>query len=117
MANFSASSGAFSRGYSLDWTLDFDDAANTVTVTVVYGRPAGSPDADPQAAKMTLTLNSSVQITLDFLTARLSTGQLFDGSAAPMLNAGARTRSGVKLKVSADRAALITHSTEFLPPA
>lgn len=111
MANFSASSGADSRGSHLEWSLVFNDAVDTVTIDASYSGPAPAP----QVAKITIMLNTSVSITLDLLTARLSTGQLFDGDAATMLNSGPRTRTGVRLKVSADRAALITHSTEFLP--
>lgn len=115
MANFSASSGAFSRGFSLDWTLVFDDAADTVTIDATYSQPPGAGVPVPAVARMTITLNSSVAITLDFNTARIVSGPLFDGNAATMLNAGPRVRTGVRLKISADRAALITHSTEFLP--
>ena len=115
MASFSAESGADSRGYHLGWTLAFDDVADTVTVDAVYTRPAGTPDVPPQIAKLTILLNTSVSITLDLVTATLSTGGLFDGNPATMLNSGPRTRTGVRLKISADRAALITHSTEFLP--
>jgi hypothetical protein len=117
VANFSASSGAFSRGYSLDWTLVFDDVANTVTIDATYTQPPDGTIPVPGTAAITFTLNTSVSIRLDLVTARLSTGQLFDGNSATMLNSGPRTRTGVRLKVSADRAAAITHSTEFVPIA
>lgn len=117
MANFSASSGASSRGFSLDWALAFDDTANTVTITATHTRTDGSAAPDPQVAKVTVTLNTSVAVTVDLLTGLLNNGQAFDGTATKMINSGPRTRTGVKLKISADRAALITHSTEYLPPA
>lgn len=123
MANFSASSGA--SGWSpslngpctLEWSLVFDDAANTVTVNATHVKNDGQPAPVPQQAQITLQLNGGQSISLNLITARLSTGQLFDGNAATMLNGGSRTRSGVTLSVSANRAKLITHSTEYQPPA
>lgn len=117
MANFSASSGASGFGCSLEWTLVFDDAANTVTVNATHRKLSdGTAAPAPQQAQITFTLNSGASISLNLITARLSTNQLFDGNSATMLNAGNRTRTNVRLRISADRAALITHSTEYLPP-
>lgn len=117
MADFFASSGAGGNGCLLEWTLHFDDAADTVTVNATHAHFNGSPAPDPQQAQITLTLNSSVSIGLNLLTGRLTNGQAFDGTATKIINSGDRTRTGVRLKVSADRARLITHSTEYLPPA
>lgn len=118
MANFSASSGVDSQGYHLEWTLAFDDAADTVTVDAIYTRSNGQAAPAPQKAEITVTLNTSVAITLNLLTGRLDNGAAFvQGSPGNMLNAGPKTRTGVRLKVSADRAALITFSTDLLPPA
>jgi hypothetical protein len=117
MTNFGASSGADGGGCHLGWDLAFNDAADTVTITAVHTRFDGSAAPAPQVAKMTITLNTSVAITLDLLTGRLGGGQAFDGTATAIINSGPRVRTGVRLKVSADRAALITHSTEYQPPA
>lgn len=120
MANFSASSGASSQGFHLGWSLVFDDTANTITLTADHTRTNGTPAPDPQVARITLVLNTSVDITVDLLTGRIlnaqgGQGQAFDGTATPIINSGPRIRTGVKLKISADRAALITYSTEYLP--
>ena len=116
MADIFASSGASSGGYTLEWSLVFDDAADTVTIDATYTGPNGPPQ--PQVAALTVTLNTSASIGVDFLTGLLSTGGSFvQGSPGNMLNAGAKTRTNVRLQISPDRAAGITHSTEFLPPA
>lgn len=122
MADFFASSGAGGNGCLLEWALDFDDSANTVTVSSTHKHFNGTAAPDPQIARVTITLNTTVDITLDLLTGRLlnaqgGQGQAFDGTATKIINSGDRTRTGVRLKISADRAALITHSTEYLPPA
>lgn len=117
MADFFASSGAGGNGCLLEWALRFDDSANTVTVNATHAHFDGSAAPDPQQAQITLTLNSSVSIGLNLLTGRLTNGQPFDGAATKIINSGDRTRTNVRLKISADRAALITHSTEYLPPA
>lgn len=117
MADFFASSGAGGGGCLLEWDLHFNDAADTVTITATHKHFDGSPAPDPQQAQITVTLNTSVSVSVNLLTGRLSTGQAFDGTATAIINSGPRTRTGVRLKVSADRAALITHSTEYLPPA
>lgn len=116
MADIIAESAAGGNGCRLDWNLDFDDVANTVTVTATHTRFDGSPAPDPQQAQLTLQLNTSVAISLNLLTGRLSNGQAFDGTATKIINSGPRTRTGVRLSVSTDRARLITFSTEYLPP-
>lgn len=118
MADISASAGAGAAGCKFLWDLHFDDAANTVAITAVHTHFDGSPAPDPQQAKITVILNTSVSITVDCLAGTLSTGGNFSqASPGPMLNAGAKTRTGVKLKVSADRAAALTFSTQYTPPA
>jgi hypothetical protein len=79
--------------------------ANTVTIDATYTQPPDGTIPVPGTAAITFTLNTSVSIRLDLVTARLSTGQLFDGNSATMLNSGPRTRTRrTRLKVSADRA-------------
>lgn len=117
MANFSASSGASGLGCALDWDLAFDDAANTVTVNATHAHVDGSPASDPQQAQLTFTLNNGQSIGLNLLTGRLSNNQAFDGTATAIINSGPRTRTNVRLQISADRAAIITHSTQYIPPA
>lgn len=117
MADFAASSGALGGGCKLEWDLLFDDSANTVRVTATHTRVDGSPAPVPQQAQITFTLNGGVSIGLNLLTGRLSNNQPFDGTATAIINSGPRTRTNVRLKISEDRAALITHSTEYLPPA
>lgn len=117
MADFSASSGAGSRGYTLEWSLVFDDTANTITINATHRDSAGQPAPAPQEAELTFRLNSGQAIGVNLITARLSNNQLYDGNAATMLNAGDRTRTGVTLSVSSNRARLITHSTAYQPPA
>jgi len=117
MANFSASSGAMSLGYSLDWTLAFDDAADTVVIEALYTQPPNGVIPVPWRARLTIILNTSVDATVDLITGLLvpSGVPFVQDSPGNMLNAGPKTRTGVKLKVSADRAAAISHSTEFFP--
>jgi hypothetical protein len=117
MATFFASSAAGGNGSRLDWTLDFDDTANTATVNATHTHFDGSPSPDPQQAALTFRLNTGQSITVDLLTGLLSTGAPFDGTASTMINTGPRTRTNVKLSVSNDRAKLITYSTTYLPPA
>lgn len=117
MANFFASSAAGGHGCRLDWTLDFDDVANTVTVQATHAHFDGSPSPDPQQADLTFTLNTSVSITLNLLTGMLSQGGAFDGTASEIINSGPRTRTGVRLSLSSGRAKVITFSTAYLPPA
>lgn len=117
MADIFASSAAGGNGCRLDWTLDFDDVANTVTINATHKRFDGSAAPDPQQAQITFTLNSNVSISLNLLTGLLSQGGAFDGTAGNMLNTGNRTRTNVRLSVSANRARTITHSTQYLPPA
>jgi hypothetical protein len=114
------------------WDLHFDDAANTVTISAVHTHFDGSPAPDPQKAWITVRLNSSVDITVDTLTGKMGTPDrppedpaavltnqqnFSQASPGPMLNAGVKPRTGVKLKVSADRAAAISFSTQYTAPA
>lgn len=117
MADFGASSGAMTPGFNFEWSLLFNDTADTVTVTAVHTRRDGSAAPAPQAAGITLQINSGQAISLDLLTGQLTPGGLFDGTAGNMLNTGPRTRTNVRLRVSADRAAMMTHSTQYQPPA
>jgi hypothetical protein len=115
--NFSASSGASGLGFTLEWSLDFDDAANTITINATHVRNSdGAPAPAPQQAELTFRLSNNQSIGVNLITGRLTNGQLFDGTNATMINSGPRTRSGVTLSVSADRASLITNSTSYVPP-
>jgi hypothetical protein len=118
MADILAESGAGARGFRLYWTLHFDDAANTVTVNATHTRMSdGSAAPAPQQAEITFRLNTQQSITLNLLTGILTVGGAFDGTPGNMLNTGARTRTNVRLSVTPDRAQVITHSTQYLPPA
>jgi len=118
MADIIASAGASSNDHKLRWDLHFDDVADTVTITANHTHLDDSPDENPQQAEITVILNNSVEITVDLLTGLLSTGGNFSQtSPGIMLNVGSRTRTGVKLKVSADRAGIISFTTQYLPPA
>lgn len=118
MADIIASGGAGARGTKFLWDLDFDDVANTVTITATHTRFDGSATPDPQQAEITLILNTSVNVTVDCLAGTLSTGGAFSqATPGPMLNQGPRTRTNVKLKVSADRAQAISFTTQYLPAA
>jgi hypothetical protein len=118
MANVNGIGGAGANNCKVLWTLDFDDAADTVTINAVHTHFDGSPAPDPQQAEITVQLNSSVDITVNLLTGTLSIGGNFSqASPGPMLNAGPKTRTGVRLKVSANRAAAIAFSTQYLAPA
>lgn len=117
MADIFAQSAAGGNGFRLDWTLDFDDVANTVTVDATHTRSNGSVAPDPPQAQITLQLNGGQGIGLDLLTGRLSNGVAFDGTATKIINSGPRTRTSVRLSVSNDRAKLITFSTQYQPPS
>jgi hypothetical protein len=117
VADYIASAGAYGNNCKLVWSLDFDDVANAVAITATHTHFDDSPAPDPQQAVLTFTLNTSQSIDLDLLTGLLSQGGAFDGTATAIINSGTRTRTGVKLKISADRAKLITFSTAYLPPA
>lgn len=118
MADIIASGGAGANGCKFLWDLDFDDSANTVTITAVHTHFDDSPAPDPQQAEITVILNSSVSVTVDCLTGRLSTGGNFSqANPGPMLNSGARTRTNVRLRVSQDRAAAISFTTQYTAPA
>jgi hypothetical protein len=117
MADFFANSAAGGNGCRLDWTLNFNDAANTVTVDATHKRFDGTAAPDPVQAQITFTLSNNQSIGLNLLTGRLTNNQAFDGTASKIINSGPRTRTGVTLKISADRAQIITFSTEYIPPA
>lgn len=118
MADVFAEAGAGGNNCRLDWTLDFDDSANTVTIDATHTHFDRSPAPDPQQAEITVILNTSVSVTVDLLTGLLSQGGAFvQGSPGKMINAGPKTRTNVRLKVSADRARLISFTTQYLPPA
>lgn len=118
MANINGSGGAGAANCKFLWDLVFDDAANTVTITAIHRHFDNTPAPDPQQAEITVILNTSVAITVNCLTGTLSTGGNFSQSSpGPMLNTGAKTRTGVRLRVSADRAAAISFSTQYTPPA
>lgn len=120
-----ASGGAGAGGHKVAWTLEFDDVADTVTIDAVHTRFSGDPQAGPpQTARINIVLPNGDRVACNLLTARLESTDrpawnnvLFDGSAATMLNSGPRTRTNVRLRVSANRARLIEFSTDYQPPA
>lgn len=123
MANVHADGTVEAHGLSFHWDLDFIDAANTVTVDAHHTVLAdGTAAATPQKAQFTLQDNSSTTITVDCLTGKFVSppqlaGQNFSQSrSGSMLNAGPVTRTGVRLKVSTDRAAGIESSSSYLAP-
>lgn len=123
MADITASGGAGARNCKFLWDLDFDDAADTVKITATHTHFDDSPAPDPQVAQITVILNSSVDITVDCLTGRILNAQGGQGAAfsqaspGVMINAGPKTRTGVRLRVSATRAQLIEFTTQYTPPA
>lgn len=140
MANITGHGGAGAQNCKILWDLLFDDAANTVTITATHTHFDGTPAPNPQRAWITTKLNTSVDITVDTVTglfgnpsgpldpsgnvdlmnpATILTGTQNFSQAAPgiMINAGPKTRTGVKLKVSADRAAAFSFTTTYIPPA
>jgi hypothetical protein len=118
-----ASGGSGAGGHKLLWTLQFDDAANTVTIDATHTKFDGSTAiGDPLVAGITLTLNNGQKIRVDLLTGELFDAQddslgLFDGTPGTMLNTGPRTRTGVRLQVSAGRGRVLTFNTSYVPPA
>lgn len=118
MAHILASGGAGANGVKFLWNLDFDDVANTVQIATTYLTFEGDPaPAPPQVASITVTLNTSVNVTVNCLTGTISTGGNFSqASPGQMLNT-TKTRTGVTLRVSAGRAAALSFSTAFTPPA
>jgi hypothetical protein len=117
MADVFASAGAGGRNCRLDWTLDFDDVANTVTLNATHTHFDGTAAPDPPQAQITIQLNTSVDITVDLLTGLMSQGGQFS-QAAPgkIVNQGPKVRTGVRLKVSANRAGALSFSTQYTPP-
>jgi hypothetical protein len=128
MADISAS--ATVRGTSpsqglckLPWNFHFDDAANTVTITATHTKNDDTAATDPQNAQLTIVLNTSLDATVDLLTGKLTAPPALAGedfsqtSPGEILNAGSKTRTGVKLKVSANRAAAVQFSFAYTPPA
>jgi hypothetical protein len=123
MADIFAESAAAGNGHRLDWDLHFDDVANTVTVTATHSRMARDAQgnflpqlADPQQALINMLFNGT-PLALNLLTGRLSNGVAFDGTASRIIGSGPRTRTGVTVSVTADRARVITFSTTYQPPA
>jgi hypothetical protein len=132
MADVHAHAGAGANNCAFIWDLDFVDAANTVTINATHKHFDGTPAPDPVRAWITVILNTSVEITVDTVTgltgtpngdpnnlATVLTGTVNFSQASPgeMLNAGPKTRTGVRLKVSADRAAMVSFATTYMPPA
>lgn len=125
MADVFATAGAGGNGCRLDWILDFDDAVDTVTITATHTHFDGSPAPDPQQAQITVKLNTSFDVTVDLLTGLLIApdnpaidGRPFvQGAPGKLINAGPKTRTSVRLRVSATRARLLDFSTQYLPPA
>lgn len=118
MANIFVSAGASAIRGRLAWDLTFDDVANTVTINAVHTRPNGSPAPDPLVAIITVTLEGGASVSVDLLTGLLNGGAPFvQGSPGKMINAGPKTRTSVRLTVSADRAASISFATEYQQPA
>lgn len=116
MADISAEARVPARGCALDWSLHFDDVADTITVRADYTLVVnGQPAPTPLEASLTFRLNTQQAITLDLLTGRLSTGALFDGTAGNMLNTGDRVRTGVRLSITPDRAQAISYSATLTP--
>lgn len=117
MAEFFAASGAGANDCRLDWVLDFDDVANTVTITATHTRFDGSPAPDPQVASLTFQLNSGQSISVDLLTGLLSNGQVFSpASPGRMIDGVPKTRTNVRLSLSSGRAKVITFDTTYQPP-
>lgn len=102
------------HGHKLVWNAVLDDVAHTITLDAVHTLFDGvsPPLGDPQKAQITLILNSGQPFVIDLLT----DGGQFDGGAAMIINSGPRVRQNVRLKVSSDRAQLISHSTDYLAP-
>jgi phage baseplate assembly protein gpV len=117
MSNVHAQGTVGANGCMMPWSVDFDDAANTVTVNTTHTRFDGSPCSDPSEASITVTLNTSVNITVDCLTGKLSSGGDFSQtSPGELLNAGPKVRTGVRLRVSPDRAAVLAFTVRYTPP-
>lgn len=113
-----AEGGAGAGGHRLTWALAFDDVADTVTIDATHARFSGAEQAGPpQVAQINLILPNGNAISVNLITARLGTGQLFDGNAATMINSGPRTRTNVRLRLSPRRSRLIEFTTDYSPPA
>lgn len=118
MADVFAQGAAGGRNCRLDWSVDFDDSADTVTINATHTHFDGSAAPNPPVATLIVTLNSSVDIAVDLLTGDLTPGgQFSQASPGVIVNAGAKVRTGVRLKVSADRAAAMFFTTQYTPPA
>lgn len=112
MAVIHAEGAAGAAGCRLDWILDFDDVANTVTVTATHTRFDGSPATDPQVAGITVQLNSGQPRTFDLLTIPAPS----DGQPG-ILGKGAQVFTNVRLRIGSGRGQVITFTTTYLPPA
>lgn len=120
-------------GHMIVGQLDGDDPANTLTLTVTHTKFDGSAQrADPRKAWFTVKINSGVDLTVDLLTGKvgisdrapddpaavLTNPQDFSqASPGVILNAGAKTRTGVRASISPNRAAATAFSVQYTPPA
>jgi hypothetical protein len=101
----------------------FDDVANTIVITASFSKNDDTPCPDPQFALLTIVLNTSVNATIDLLTGKITApaqlaGQDFSqASPGEILNGGSKTRTGVTLRVSANRAAALSFGLDWKPPA
>jgi len=117
MANVFASAGAGGNNCRLDWSLNFDDAANTITIDATHTHFDGSPAPDPLQALIVVQLSNNAEVSVNLLTGALSSGgQFSQTSPGVMINTGPKTRTGVRMKVSADRAGAMVFSTLYTPP-
>lgn len=111
MATIHAEGAAGANNCRLDWILDFDDVANTVTLSATHTHFDGSPAPDPRVAGITLQLNSGQPRTFDLLTMTAPS----DGEPG-ILGKGAQVFTGIKLRIGSGRGQVISFATEYLPP-
>jgi hypothetical protein len=96
----------------LDWQLDFDDVARTLTVTATHTHFDGSPAPAPQVAGITLELATGQARSFDFLTVPAPS----DGQPG-VLNKGVQVFTNISLKIGAGRGQVLSYTTNYLPPA
>lgn len=127
MANVHADGTVEAHGFSFHWDLDFIDAADTVTINVQHTHLADGTPANevPSVATFRLEDNGSRTVIVDCLTGKFApgtnpsgiVGQNFSQThSGSMLNAGPISRTGVRLKVSTDRAAGIESGSQYTAP-
>lgn len=123
-ATVHAEGGAGGAGHKLLWSLDFDDVADTVTITATHDQFSGAPQVNPpQQAQIVLDPPTGPTVRVNLLTAQVFNNTngnllaLFDGDTSSMVNDGPRTRTNFRLRVSQDRAAAIAFSTLYTPPS